>query len=282
MAARALVAALVVSGCSRVPKPAPIAIGPQHELLVPVVINGQRLTLQLDTGASMTAITHAVRQRLHVYDAHPTKGAGAAGPLENVEIVMLQSTEIADHLVHRLPAAVVDIENADGVLGMDVLGEYITEIDLGQHLLLLHRRGDDTWRTPDLMALRYEALDGGQIRVDVVVEGRPVTAIIDVGSNWSFANQRAAPDREEAASLMTAAVGVDHHLATFAAMRDVAVVVGDQKVVASALLISDLPIFRSLGIADRPAMILGADALAERRLVIVPHEHRLYVSRAKN
>jgi len=279
MAARALVAALVVSGCSRVPKPAPIAIGPQHELLVAAIVNGERLTLQLDTGASMSAITPAVRERLHVVAARPSKGDGAAGPLEHVDIVVLHSTEIADHLVRWLPAAVVDIEGADGVLGMDVLGEYITEVDLAQHRLLLHRRGDDTWRTPDLMPVRYQTLEGGQIRVDVVVEGRPATAILDLGANWSFANQRAAPDREEAASLMTAAVGLDRHVATFAAMKDVPVVVGDQTVVASALLISDLPIFRSLGIADRPAMILGADALASRRIVIEPHEHQLYVSR---
>src|SRR5262249_37779591 len=147
------------------PKPAPIVIGPQHELLVPVVINGERLTLQLDTGASMSAITPAARQRTHAGVAHPVEGVGVGGPLDNAEIVMLHSPEIADPLFRRLPAAVLDIENADGLLGMDVLTNYITEVDLAQHRLVLHRLGDDTWRTPDLMALRYVTMDGGQIRV---------------------------------------------------------------------------------------------------------------------
>jgi predicted aspartyl protease len=283
MAARALVGALVVIGCSHSRPPvAPIAIGPQRELLVPVVINGRPMTLQLDTGASTTTITPAAKARLGLESSIPVRGHGAGGPLEHVELVLLYTTEVCDHLVRRLPAAVVEIEHADGVLGMDVLGEYTTEIDLAQRSLRLHKPWDTTWRTPDLEPVHYERLGGGQIWIEVTVEGRPVTAIVDLGANVSFANRRAAPDREEASSMLTAAVGADGHLATFATMHDVSVSVGDQTFVASALLVGDLPIFRRLGVADRPAMILGADALASRRLVIDPNAHQLYVSRAKN
>jgi predicted aspartyl protease len=283
MAARALVVAMVMIGCSHPrPKTTPIAIGPERELLVSVVINGEPVTLQLDTGASTTTLTPRARERLHLNGGVPVRGHGAGGPLEHVELVLLYTTEVCDHLVRYLPAAIVDLDNADGVLGMDVLGLYITEIDLAHHQLRLHKSWDTTWRTPDLEPVHYEPLGGGQIRIEVVVEGRPVTAIVDLGANTSFANRRAAPDREEASSMMTATVGADGHPATFATMHDVSVGIGDQTFVASALLVGDLPIFRKLGVADRPAMILGADALGERRLVIDPIGHQLYVSRAKN
>jgi predicted aspartyl protease len=283
MAARALVGALVMIGCSHPrPKVAPIVLGPQRELLVPVVINGEPMTLQLDTGASTTTLTPRAKQRLGLNGGAPANGQGAGGALEHVELVLLYTTEVCDHLVRYLPAAIVDVDNADGVLGMDVLGSYITEIDLAQHQLRLHKPWDTAWRTPDLEPVHYERLGGGQMRIEVVVEGRPVTAIVDLGANTSFANRRAAPDREEAGSLMTATVGADGHPATFATIHDVSVGVGDQTVVAAALLVGDLPIFGRFGVADRPAMILGADALATRRLVIDPREHQLYVSRAKN
>src|SRR5207245_2708529 len=124
------------------PKVAPIALGPQRELLVPVVINGRPMTLQLDTGASTTTITPAARARLGLENSIPGRGHGAGGPLEHVELVLLYTTEVCDHLVRHLPAAVVEIEHADGVLGMDVLGEYTTEIDLAQRSLRLHKPWD--------------------------------------------------------------------------------------------------------------------------------------------
>src|ERR1041385_1775909 len=103
MAARALVGALVVIGCSHPrPKVAPIAMGPQRELLVPVVINGEPMTLQLDTGASTTTITPRAKERLHLYRGLPVNGHGAGGPLEHVELVLLYTTEVCDHLVRYL------------------------------------------------------------------------------------------------------------------------------------------------------------------------------------
>jgi len=162
---------------------------------------------------------------------------------------------------------------------MDVLGDYTTEVDLARRQLVLHPRNATAWRTPDLIPFSYHRLRGGQLWIDAEIAGRPVAAIIDLGANLSFANVRATPEREEAALVVRAVVGADRHVATFSAMLDVPVAVGELGLMAHALLIADLPIFDVVGLSDRPAMILGADVLGGRRMVIAPDEQRIYVSK---
>ena len=48
------------------------------------------------------------------------------------------------------------------------------------------------------------------------------------------------------------------------------------------MLVADLPIFAELALANRPTVILGADLLAGRRLVIDPIDHRVYFSTGSN
>jgi len=276
---------LVLGACAHhAPQPAPIVVSQYREILVQAVVDGHLLTLMLDTGASTTTLTpRACNKLLRPFMGLPGRGDGITGPIDDVTMVRLGFLEIADHIVHQPYAAVVDLAAAtatiDGVLGMDVLGDYTTEVDMPNRRLVLHPAGTTSWRTPDLVAFRYHRLRGGQLWIDALIDGRRVAAIIDLGANLSFANVRATPEREEAALVVRAVVGADRHVATFAAMRDVPVAVGELGLVAQALLIADLPIFEVVGLADRPAMILGADVLGERRIVIAPSERRLYVSR---
>jgi len=276
---------IALAGCAHhTPQPAPIMVSQYRELLVPVVIDGKQVTFMLDTGASMTTLTpKACSKLLLKYYGLPGRGDGITGPIDDITLVRMGFLEVADQVVHRPYAAVVDLATAsktiDGVLGMDVLGGYTTEVDLANRKLVLHPRGEQSWKTPDLIAFRYHRLRGGQLWIDAEIDGNRVAAIIDLGANLSFANVRATPVREEAALVVRAVVGADRRVATFAAMYDVPVALGELGMVARALLIADLPIFDVVGLADRPAMILGADVLGDRRLVIAPDEQRLYLSR---
>lgn len=280
-----LLVLVVLAACAHgAPQPAPIVVSPYRELLVPAVVDGQQLTLLLDTGASMTMLTpRACDKLLRPYYGLPGRGDGITGPIDDITVVKLGFLEVADHVVHMPYAAVVDLAAAsatiDGVLGMDVLGDYTTEVDLARRQLVLHPTGATSWRTPDLIAFRYHRLRGGQVWIDAEIAGNQVAAIIDLGANLSFANVRATPERDEAALVVHAVVGADRHVATFAAMSNVPIAVGELGLVARALLIADLPIFEVVGLSNRPSMILGADVLGGRRLVIAPDEQRIYVSR---
>jgi hypothetical protein len=184
--------------------------------------------------------------------------------------------------VRYLPGAIVDVDSGngmiDGILGMDLLGRYATEIDLRRNQLSLHRKHDDAWRSGDLVGIAYAETDSGQIVVDVMLDGRPVRAILDVGANRSFASPAAAPAGTDVTRVITETVGADGHATTFRTMSQVPMAVGGIGMVVPSLLVAELPIFQRL-VGAGPAMIIGADVLDGRRIVIDPEDRRVYLSR---
>ncbi|HEY3802592.1 MAG TPA: aspartyl protease family protein [Kofleriaceae bacterium] len=274
---RALVAfALVACGTVRT---VPITIGPSSELLVPVVVDHHALVFQVDTGASTTAITPAVRKKLGLGIDDPfVAGDGATGALPHVERTRLGMTTIGSFTIGNLPVAVMELDSgaADGVLGMNALAIFTVEVDLARDRFTLYR-GEGAWRTPDLVGVPYAQLANGQIVVPIEIDGRSATALLDLGANETYANELAAPRRDQS-RVVNATIGADHHPWQFRGVDDVHVRIGDVSATVP-LLVSDLPIFRELGLATRPAVILGTDALAGRRIVIAPHDRYVYISR---
>jgi predicted aspartyl protease len=280
---RALIVIALVGCAHHRGIPSPISYGPNHELLVEVNINGAPVVLQVDTGSSKTALTSATMAKLHLQIIpFSDDGHGAAGDMGKIQLVALMNTRLCGHLVRYLPGAVVDVDSGngsiDGVLGMDVLGRYATEIDLGRNQLSLHRKQDDAWRSGDLVGIAYAQTDSGQILVDVMLDGRPVRAILDVGANRSFASPAASPAGIDVARVITEAVGADGHSTRFRAMPKVPMAVGGIAMVVPSLLVAELPIFQRL-VGTGPAMIIGADVLDGRRIVIDPEDRRVYLSR---
>jgi predicted aspartyl protease len=271
MSTRALFA-VALAACVPV-VPVPITIGPNHELLVQVVVNGEDVVLQLDTGASTTTITPKVRDRLNLRrDEDPgPSGTGAAGAIAGIERAWFDKTEIADFTMGGLHVAVLDVGGgvSDGLLGMDVLHLSTIEIDLAKNQLELYPGGGDIRElTQDLVGIPYRQLAGGQIAIAINIDNRPATAILDVGANQSFANHLAAGARNDTARVVTETVGADGHAWRFSAFGDVALRIGGVSFVASSMLVGDLPIFAKLGLANGPAVIIGADLLAARHRVV--------------
>jgi hypothetical protein len=159
---------------------------------------------------------------------------------------------------------------------MDVLHQLTCEIDLRDHRFSTFAKEDHSWLTAELVAVPYTPLAGGQIAIAVGMDGHAVTGILDLGANQSFANELALPARDESARLLTATVGADGHPWQFRAFGDVELLTGGIAFVAPRMLVADLPIFTELGLAKRPAVIIGADLLAGRRVVIDPVDHRVY------
>ncbi|HEY1811848.1 MAG TPA: aspartyl protease family protein [Kofleriaceae bacterium] len=273
-------AAFALVACSSV-HAVPITVGPSSELLVPVVVDHHALVFQLDTGASTTAITPAARKKLGLaIDDRFVAGAGATGALPHVERTRLGVTTIGSVSIGSLPAAVMELDSAaDGVLGMNALAIFTVEVDLARDRLTLYR-GQSSWRTPDLVGVPYTQLANGQIVVPIEIDGRSATALLDLGANETYANELAAPRRDQS-RVVNATIGADHHPWRFRGVDDVHVRVGGVSATVP-VLVSDMPIFRELGLATRPAVILGTDVLAGRRIVIAPHDHDVYFSAASS
>lgn len=287
---------LAIAGCSHTPQPTTIVVGPKRELLIPAVINDIPLVLQLDTGASHTSLAPATCRhlfsRLPRFDAlsrrrraspPPPRGSGAGGDIADVTWVMLHKLQVAGEVFRGHAAVVVDIDTAGGaiggMLGMDVLGEYVVEVDLRAHRFVLHSKLDASLLSPELVAADYQPLAGGQIALAITIEGRAATAILDLGANRTFANTRAGLTPDDRETTISAAIGADRNRLVFRSASDVPLGYGELVLRVRSVWISDLPIFRTFGIADRAALILGTDVLAGRRIVIDPFARRVYLSR---
>lgn len=275
---------VTVAGCFK-PQPSTIRLGPNRELLVEALVNYKRLVLQLDTGASTTSLTPTARHILQLWYSLPRIGRpvvrGAGGDLGRVEYVAVSSMRLGGTVIRRLYAAVLDRgegEEIDGLLGMDVLGRYVLEVDLRAHRYALHRKIAGLL-SPDLVAVAYTPLIGSQIALPIVVNGRPAIAVFDLGASRTFANRRVGLTPDDQDITITAAIGSDGNRLTFRPVSDVKIGFGELALRARSVWINDLPIFETLGLADRPAVILGTDALAGRRIIIDPFARRVYVSR---
>jgi predicted aspartyl protease len=275
--------ALVLIAC-RHAQTLPITMGPARELLVPAVIDDQPVELQLDTGASNTTLSKAASARLHL-ELYDTKlhAVGAAGTVSEMSRARVPKLALGDFDGSGLSVSVIDLGSdvaSDGLLAMDVLGRLIVDVDFAHATFTPHNPQERGWRPIGLVELPCRVLEGGQVAIDATIDGRPVTAIIDLGANASFANELAAPQRSDATvRVVTAAVGADGHVWQFRGFDEVGLRAADVAFVAHTLLVADLPIFAELGLAHQPAVIVGTDLLARRRIAIDALHRRVYVSR---
>lgn len=111
--------------------------------LIQATLNGRvRVTLMLDTGASMSVIKPTVLARLGTAPSneHPTVTLNTANGTVTARVVRLDSLSVGDKTVRDLTVAAVELTelpNIDGLLGMDYLRHFRFTVDQNQATLIL-------------------------------------------------------------------------------------------------------------------------------------------------
>jgi predicted aspartyl protease len=137
------------------PLPPPTAVTMEHRaipiapvnnyILVRAVLNHTApASLLLDTGASHTMVTPRIAQRLGIaVTADTPRGTimVADGQRQEVPLVNLAALQVGHVTVSRLTVAVLDLlpqaSTVDGLLGVDVLGQFVVTLDrAGQQMWL--------------------------------------------------------------------------------------------------------------------------------------------------
>ena len=123
--------------------PVPISVSGSHFLVRATIDGVHDVTLLLDTGASITSLDARLVRNLGL------KSSGSrelllrtAGGVITAKTIEVDSLNIGGHVVRGLEIATVDLGSgvADGLLGMNFLGEFKFVIDQKQRQLLLTRR----------------------------------------------------------------------------------------------------------------------------------------------
>lgn len=256
-------------------------------LVVPVghgEAGARRFAFRLDTAAHETALYRRMVATLALDRSAeaPVVVQGPAGRrvVARYRVGALQVGSIRHRMESAagLPSTVNPGEPLYGVLGQDFLLRFAVEVDVPKGLLTLHPRRAPLERH-GFTAHSLSPVTARLVSVTVRIDGEPVQALIDTGAGRSVVNPRAARRLTTTVGQGSAITGVDGvTIASRTLDTPSSVALGETVLARTKLVVADLPVFRTLGMDDRPAMILGADVLHRRAFILDWQRMRLLVA----
>lgn len=275
---------LVALGACRAPAPhfpggvdLELAQSSGGTLFVPVVVNGQPRKFVIDTGASITAVTPTTARELRLAATGDTmlindETVALVANLRTLSVGTAHHSDVRVAIV-ALPAAKRIDERFDGILGLDILGQYDVVVDLQRHRLVLHPPGHvaQTDGAQHMSQVRFERVRNGLVQLTAMLDDNPpIPAILDLGSQHTVVNSAGA---------RWLAFNRSGYINGW---RPKSIRIGDfeaYELDGWFLPVSDLPMFAGWGYASTPAVLLGVDLFADRMLVLAYQSGTLFVSR---
>jgi predicted aspartyl protease len=272
-------------------------------ITVPVDFEGgEPMTFILDTGASMTVITQSTLHTLALdfSDNDEVQAAGAGGETSaRVKLGTLPEFSVAQRRYSDLMVAVMDLSHLEakmerpihGVLGKNFLSKHDVEVDFARSELRLHGTGSRAAMYPEalsgMQSVEFDTFPrSGLIRIHVGLNGgETMPAILDLGAGGSVLNWHAAraagidPDSEGVTSISEALQGADKNAIAAKVYRFRLLQLGPVIFKNPRLLIADMAVFETMGVAEGPAMIFGVDLLHDRRILIDYSNHVVHLSK---
>jgi len=237
-------------------------------MTVPVNIGGQGpYRFVVDTGAERTVISRELARELDLGPGRPVV-MHSMSEVSRVETVLIPALNIGGRTVNGInaPALARGDLGASGMLGVDSLQRQRVVFDFERQEMRISpsRRAEEEW--PDgSIVVRGRRHFGRLVLVDADVEGQRVWVIVDTGSQVSVANmalRRALTRRgrlgpTQPIQLLSITGGrIDAEYTIARRIR-----IGGVDIERLPIAFADVHPFRQLRLMDRPALLLGMDAL---------------------
>jgi predicted aspartyl protease len=247
-------------------------------------INGRKIGIVIDTGASSSLLMRASAKRLDLpmSEGHGARIKGIGGD-SRLQVAVVDEFRLGDAVVRGMTFGVAGDhdpgEGFDLLLGEDFLSKFDVEFDLAENAVRL-------WQPKDCgaVSLAYWSsgvvgevpiklgLHGrGQIELTVQLNGKPVDAILDSGASTSVVSSQAAAEvgarKGGAAGRLT---GMGGNFVNVWVGKFESFAIGNQ----------DFPDVE-IGVADhRFPMLIGADFLRAHRALVSHSQGKLYFTYA--
>jgi len=169
----------------------------QRAFFTDIIINGGIAHVRVDTGSATNLISDATAERLHMTQqmlmGAAIHGVGGARPVNLAisDTVQLGRTH-GNHIAFMTVGNDTFPPGTDGLLGMDFLSQFDDDLDFRfGHLRLVRTHGNCTFPNSPLpqplYAVKYRTLaQWGSPVVDVVINGKTLSAVIDSGATYSL------------------------------------------------------------------------------------------------
>jgi predicted aspartyl protease len=251
-----------------------------HErVTVPVTIKGQGpFRFMVDTGAQATVVSTALAERLGLTVRRPAVLVGMASR-EAIQTTEIPEFALGSRTFHIQVAPLVLAENLggdiDGILGLDSLQNQRVLIDFRKKRILV----DDAKRLGGNagyeIVVKARRKLGQLIITDARINGIEIDVIVDTGSQISVGNlallDRLRRAREFGEGTMTDVNGKD---LTAVVRLGRTLEIDRMSLNQIPIMFADAPPFATLGMADKPALILGMRELSLFQRVAIDFETR--------
>jgi predicted aspartyl protease len=259
-------------------------------LALPADINGQAVSLLLDTGADAGLVTPQIARQLalpsHSMQRTLLQGTGGNGGwarIVTIHSLMLGRLNIIDQAMPGgpLPAAPNMVPPVAGLLGGDILSAFDIEIDLPDDRLAFYRAslscgpgGLPPWSGAyDTVPLQRI---GRRLVATVLLDGQPVRALVDTGARSTILDTETAARLGIGPDVLARdpggiGGGIDMQPVEYRWHRFRSLQVGPEVI--------NRPVLTVLPHVDATEMLLGADFFQARRVWLSYATSRMFIRR---
>lgn len=259
-------------------------------MTVPVLLSGTGpYRFLVDTGADRTAISRQLAAKLKLESGNNAALHSVTG-VSSVATATVPSLQLTRKSVRIPEAALLDSENmgADGILGVDSLRSQRIMFDFdAQTMSIVPSAAADFDNEPGAIVVRANRRNGRLVLTEATVAGHYLTVVLDTGSQISIGNsalRRQLVGRDGLESYQSVEL---QSVTGGKLVGDIViipeVVIGGVTLGNLAVAFVDAHTFSQLKLTNKPALLLGMNAIrafkkvsidfANRKLRVVMPEH---------
>jgi len=237
-------------------------------MTVPVSVGGKGpYQFLVDTGSERTVISRELARLLRLSSGrsailHSVMGAN------NIDTVHIPQLKVSSNTISVIDAPALGASNigADGMLGIDSLRSQRVMFDFKAKTMSITPSNQPLERLEgDTIVVRARSRGGRLIFTQAKIDGRRVSVIVDTGSQVTIANmalQKLLTKKGHAVlPEMVTIESVTGEQMSAHITRVQSLELGGVNLTDLSIAFADAHIFRQLGLDDRPALLLGMNAM---------------------
>ena len=235
-----------------------------RRLTVPVRLENQGpFDFLIDTGSQTTVVSSALANQLALQPSRPARIIGVGG-VETVDTAIIEELHLGRKLLVALEVPMLERRHigADGILGLDSLQGQRVLLDFTRNVMAVGEANALGGNKGFDIIVTARSRSGQLIMTNAIVDGIKVDVVIDTGSDATIGNlalQRAVGHRNASAEAMLTSVTGQQIMARVAYPRKLSI--GELDINNIAIAYADSPVFETLALNRRPAMLLGMSEL---------------------
>ena len=243
-------------------------IDQNDRMTVPVRLGGRGpYRFLVDTGADRTAVSTAIAAELGLLSG-PTATLHSITGVTQVRTANVPQLELTHNRVRSVEAPLLERTHmgADGILGVDSLRSQRVMFDFKTRIISIVPSARRQERDPEGTIVVSGKLRRGHLIVtSAKANGVPLTVVLDTGSEMTMGNAALRRKLEARRRLgppeMVEMMSVTGKKLVGEAFHMKQVEIGDVILKDLVILFSTAPIFRSLDLEEKPAVLLGMNAM---------------------